>query len=186
MAARRSATSPRCGRWRARAGALPLVAAGASMGASITVLSGAWLPGCRAFIIESPFAELGSELRRLLPGPLAALARAITRLGAGFDPEQLRPVDAPALTSGVPMLIGWIANDRTMPAAQSAALAAAAPAAQTVVMAQGEHLDMILYDPWWRAVHALLARIASAHQDAGAPAADAARGLFAGQDQGPA
>ena len=85
------------------------------------------------------------------------------------------------------MLIGWIANDRTMPAAQSAALAAAAPGAQTVVMAQGEHLDMILYDPWWQAVHALLARIAALRQDAGAPqAAATARGLFTGQDQGPA
>jgi pimeloyl-ACP methyl ester carboxylesterase len=170
---------------RARAGGLPLVAAGASMGASITVLGGAALPGCRAFIIESPFAELESELRRLLPGPLGTLARAITRCGAGFDPARLRPIDAPALTAGVPLLIGWIANDRTVPAAQSAALAAAAPGAQTVVMAEGEHLDMILYDPWWRAVHALLARIAGESPGGGAPAA-AAHGLFAGQDRGPA
>ncbi len=171
---------------RARAGALPLVAAGASMGAGVTVLAGAELPGCRALIIESPFAELSSELRRLLPGALAVVARAITRIGAGFDPERLRPIDAPALTAGIPLLIGWIANDRTMPAAQSAALAAAAPMAETMVMAQGEHLDMILYDPWWRAVHALLARIASGRQDAGAQAVVAVSGLFAGQDRGPA
>jgi pimeloyl-ACP methyl ester carboxylesterase len=171
---------------RARAGGLPLVAAGASLGGSITVLAGAWLPGCRAYIIESPFAELSSELRRLLPGPLTDLARAITRFGAGFDPELLRPIDAPALSAGVPMLIGWIANDRTVPADQSAALAAAAPGAHTVVMAEGEHLDMILYDPWWQAVHALLARIANGPQHAGVQAADPARGLFAGQDRGPA
>ena len=145
---------------RTHAGELPLVAAGASMGASITVLASAQLPGCRALIIESPYAELGSELRRVLPRPLAALARAFTRLAVGFDPVRLRPVDAPVLSAGKPLLIGWIANDRTMPAAQSAALAAAAPLAQTVVMASGEHLDMILYDPWWQAVHALLARCA--------------------------
>jgi hypothetical protein len=53
-------------------------------------------------------------------------------------------------------------------------------------MARGEHLDMILYDPWWRAVHALLARVAAGSQDARLQPAAAARGLFAGQDAGPA
>ena len=54
---------------------LPMAAAGASMGASVTILAGMQLGGCRGFIIESPFADLDALLRRLMPRPLAALAK---------------------------------------------------------------------------------------------------------------
>jgi pimeloyl-ACP methyl ester carboxylesterase len=144
-----------------RAGSLPLVAAGASLGASLTIIAGMQLPGCRGCIIESPFADLNAALRRLMPGPLAAVARTVTRIVAGFDPAHLRPVAAPLLRSDIPLLLGWIADDRTIPATESAAVAAATPQARTIIMEHGEHLDMIVYAPWWRAVHAFLAEAAA-------------------------
>ena len=140
---------------------LPMAAAGASMGASVTILAGMQLGGCRGFIIESPFADLDALLRRLMPRPLEALARSLTRLGIGVDPSRVRPLSAPLLASGLPLLIGWIGNDRTIPASESAAVAAGCAGARTVIMERGEHLDMILFDPWWRAVHALLAELAA-------------------------
>lgn len=167
------------------AGDLPMVAAGASMGASVTVLAGMQLAGCRGYIIESPFADLNTDLHRLLPGPLAAIARALTRIGIGFDPDCLRPISSLLLHSRAPMLFGWISDDRTIPAAESAAVAAVATHARTVVMEHGEHLDLIVHEPWWRAVHAFLADAAAAVL----PGQDAPRStrsdLFAGQDGGP-
>jgi hypothetical protein len=142
----------------------PLVAAGASMGAAVTLLAAHRLEGCAGLIIESPYADLGAMLRRSFSSPVAGLAGAIARLGLGWDPEAVRPVAAPVLAAGPPLLIGWIADDTTIPASESAAVAAAAPRARTLVMDHGAHLDLIVHEPWRAAVRALLAEAAAQRQ----------------------
>ncbi len=137
------------------AGGRPLVAYGASMGAAITLDAGADLPDCRGLIIESPFADLGGMLRAALPRPLQAVARGLA-WATGWDPDAQRPVAAPVLRAGPPLLVGWIADDPTIPAAESAAVAAACPRARSVVMAHGAHLDLIIDEGWRAAVGGFL------------------------------
>ena len=136
---------------RGLAAGRPLVAYGASMGAAITLDAAADLPGCRGLIIESPFADLGGMLRAALPAPLQAVARGLA-WATGWDPDAQRPVAAPVLRAGPPLLLGWIADDPTIPAAESVAVAAACRRARTVVMAHGAHLDLIIDEAWRTAV----------------------------------
>ncbi len=133
----------------------PLVAYGASMGAAITLDAAANLPDCRGLIIESPFADLGALLRAGLAQPLLGLARTLAR-ASGWEADAQRPVALPILAHGPPLLLGWIADDATIPATQSAAIAAACPRARTVVMAHGAHLDLIIHPPWREAVAGFL------------------------------
>ena len=133
----------------------PMVAYGASMGAAITLDAAADLPGCRGLIIESPFADLGAMLRAGLAQPLLGLARRLA-WASGWDADAQRPVALPILARGPPLLLGWIADDTTIPAAESAAVAAACARARTVVMAHGAHLDLIIDEPWRAAVSGFL------------------------------
>jgi len=145
---------------RLAAGA-PLVAYGVSMGAAVVTLAGDRLPGCAGLVIESPFGDLARLMRRQLAAPIAWGGRTLGRL-AGLALARVVPVAAPVLHAGPPLLIGWIDDDRTIPSAESASVAARAPRARTLVMAHGEHLDTITWMPWRRAVIGFLAELAPA------------------------
>ena len=143
---------------RLAAGA-PVVAYGVSMGAVVVLLAGNRLAGCAGLVVESPFGDLARLMRHALPGPISWCGRTLGRC-AGLALTRIVPQAAPVLASGPPLLIGWIADDQTIPAAESASVAAQAPRARTLVMAHGEHLDTITWLPWRQAVIGLLAEFA--------------------------
>jgi len=139
----------------------PLVAYGVSMGAVVVLLAGDRLPGCAALLLESPFGDLARLMRHALPAPISWCGRTLGRF-AGVALTRTVPEAAPVLGCGPPLLIGWIADDRTIPAAESASVAARAPRARTLVMPHGEHLDTITWLPWRQAVIGVLAALAPA------------------------
>ncbi len=135
-----------------RAAGRPMVAYGVSLGGSITRLAAARLDGCRAVILESPFTDLG-QMIGTLNWPTRMLAVKLPFIGLGWDPRAIRPIDAP--TPDAPTLVGWVVTDRTIPAEQSAAVAAQL-SAQVVTLPTGEHLDMIVAPAWrWAVVENL-------------------------------
>jgi pimeloyl-ACP methyl ester carboxylesterase len=135
----------------------PLASYGVSMGTGIAVLAAGRLADCRALILESPFADYGAMAERRLPWPVRAPAMAVARLGVGMDVAALRPL-AVRPPADMRCLFGWIAEDRVVPADQSAALAAAL-GAQTLVQEHGRHLDLIEHEPWRELVRRTLSGI---------------------------
>lgn len=115
---------------RRRAAGRPLAVYGLSMGGAITLLGAHRLDGCAAVIAESAYAELAPLVRRAL-GPATQIGR-LWCLIDGWDPLAIRPVDAPILVGGPPLLLGSAGRDVVVPPEHALALAAAAPRARSV------------------------------------------------------
>ncbi len=158
--------------WRAardRARGKPMVAYGVSLGTSVVLLAGDRLEGARGVILDSPFADLADMAMVQLPKPLAIIAGAWAAGGVGLHASDVRPVASPVLAHGPPLLIGWIADDRSIPAQQSEQVARASPRAITLVMPHGDHLDTATWLPWRRAVISFLGAIAPGPEYDGSP-----------------
>jgi len=141
---------------RAHAGDLPLAAYGVSLGSCAVMLASPRLDGCAALILESPFDDLSTMMGARLAPPLRLAAVVLAQAGPGTDPADVHPGAVLASATLPRLLVGWIANDRVVPAAQSRAAAARRRDARSFEMASGEHLDLIVYEPWREQVRVLL------------------------------
>ena len=142
-----------------RAGRLPLVAYGVSLGSVVTLLAAERLQGCRLMIVESPFPEVGAMMRSRLAPAVLPLALAVARGGAGFDPIALVPERARLPQPDTRLVVSWIRTDAVIPAAASRTVAMAFPAAVTFEMQTGEHLDLIVHQPYRDLLSGLFAEI---------------------------
>jgi hypothetical protein len=133
---------------RRRAAGRPLAVYGLSMGGAIALLGGHRLEGCAALIAESAYAELAPLVRRAL-GPATQLGR-LWCLADGWDPLAIRPVDAPVLQAGPPLLLGSAGRDVVVPSEHGLALALAAPRARVVHDEQLAHTRLVRDSPAWR------------------------------------
>ena len=156
-----------------RAKGRPMVAYGGSMGAATVLLAADRLTGCDAILAESAFADLLPLIGGNLPWPLAMVGTTVARLGLGIRLEAIRPVDAPVLRAGPPLLLAASADDEVVSIDHHDQLVAVAPRAVTLVYPEGGHLDAI-YSPAWNATVAGMLDAAEAyhrvHDGLGAPA----------------
>jgi pimeloyl-ACP methyl ester carboxylesterase len=141
-----------------RAAGKPVVAYGVSLGGAITMIGAHRLHGCAGIIVESPFADLASLIGNFLKGPGRVVGLGLCRIGLDWYPEQVRPIDAPVMASGPPLLLGWTTKDRVIPPEHCERLAGAAPRAQTVVSDSAIHAGMVWDDAWRAAVAGFLQR----------------------------
>lgn len=143
---------------RAIADNRPMIAYGVSLGASVTMMAAQRLGDCRALVLESPFADAHALAELRLPTLLRVPALAVARWGVGIDLSALRP-SAVVPPPDVQRLVGWIADDPVIPPAQSRELASAL-GADTVILEHGEHLDLIVHEPWRERVRLVLRTVA--------------------------
>ncbi|MBA3710176.1 MAG: alpha/beta fold hydrolase [Planctomycetes bacterium] len=146
---------------RSRAHGLPVVAYGVSLGGGITLLGAHRLDGCAGVIAESAFADLESLVDRFLKPPFDRIGRGLAWAGLGWRLSMVRPIDAPILPSGPPLLLGWTALDRVVPPDHGDRLAARASRAELVESQTAIHTGMIRETQWRAAVARFLERIAS-------------------------
>lgn len=109
---------------------------GYSMGSAVALQTLPELPEVKAAVLLAPFADLNEVLGHQASSryhgalrPLLPWVRANVRDSAGFDPRSIRPAEAVKRTRCKLLLIHG-ADDRTVPAAQSAKLLAACAAGQ--------------------------------------------------------
>lgn len=141
---------------RRRAGGRPLAVYGLSMGGAIALLGAHRLDGCTAVIAESAYAELAPLVRRAL-GPATLVGR-LWCLVDGWDPLAIRPLDAPILAAGPPLLLGTAGRDVVVPPDHGGRLAAAAPRARAVLDPAITHTRLVRdCAAWRRAVAEVLA-----------------------------
>lgn len=131
-----------------RAAGRPLAVYGLSMGGAITLLGAHQLDGCAAVIVESPYAELEPLVRRAL-GPATQVGR-LWCLIDGWDPLAIRPIDAPILTSGPPLLLGTAGRDVVVPPDHGLRLAEKAPRARAIYDAEIAHTRLVRDSLSWR------------------------------------
>ena len=134
----------------------PMVVYGGSMGGATVLLAADRLVGCDGILAESAFADLLPLISGNLPKPIALVGPTIVRLGLGIRLGDIRPIDAPVLRAGPPLLLMASAHDEVVAIAHHHQLASAAPRAATLVNAEGGHLDAIYAPDWKRAVATLL------------------------------
>jgi pimeloyl-ACP methyl ester carboxylesterase len=133
----------------------PVVAYGLSMGAAITLLAAHRLDGCAGVIAESGYSELGPMLEMRM-GPVGAQVGRLWCLLDGWDPYAVRPLDAPIMRAGPPLLLGWAGGDAVVPPVHGERLAAAAPRARAVFAPGIGHVHMPDSPAWCAAVGAVL------------------------------
>ncbi len=146
---------------KALAGGKPVVAYGVSLGGAITLQAGHRLDGCSGMIIESAFADLESMVGIFLKPPGRWFALAMCKVGLEWSPTEVRPVDAPILKSGPPLLLGWTTVDQVVPPEQSRRLAEASPRAETIISPTAHHTGMIREAQWRTGLAAFLDRLAA-------------------------
>lgn len=127
----------------------PVVAYGLSMGAAITLLTAHRLDGCAAVIAESGYSDLAPMIAMRMGAVGAVVGRLWCRLD-GWDPLAVRPVDAPIMRAGPPLLLGWAGSDLVVPPDHGERLAAAAPRARQVFAPGVGHVRMPTDSPAWR------------------------------------
>lgn len=109
-----------------------LVLVGFSMGAAVTILVGASEPRVRAFVLDSPFADMhgviANALRRLRlpPVPLLWLTDRATRWRYGYGFAEVAPVDVIADLAPRPVLLLHGDQDSVIPVEHAHRLFAAA------------------------------------------------------------
>jgi len=147
-----------------RAGGRPMVAYGGSMGGATLLLAADRLVGCAGIMAESAFSNLAPLISRNLPRAMALVGSTVARLGLGIDLDAIRPLDALVLRAGPPLLLAASGQDEVVAIEHHAALAAAAPRAETLVHATGGHLDAIYAPGWTEAVDRWLAAAVAYHR----------------------
>ena len=100
-------------------------------------------------MLESCFAELAPLISANLPGPLAISARWIGTWGLGLEVDQIRPIAVLPELRDLPLLLGTALEDRIVPPEHGRCLAAAAPWATHICLANRGHMDLA-YDQRWR------------------------------------
>lgn len=131
-----------------RAAGRPLAVYGLSMGGAIALLGAHRLDGCAAVIAESAYAELEPLVRRAL-GPTTQIGRAWCLID-GWDPLAIRPLDAPILTAGPPLLFGTAGRDVVVPSDHGLRLSEKAPRARVVYEAEISHTRLVRDSERWR------------------------------------
>ncbi|MDB6077368.1 MAG: peptidase [Akkermansiaceae bacterium] len=115
-----------------------------SMGTAVALQTLPYLPEVKAAVLLAPIADLGGVIRYQASAnyhgsltPLLPLVRADIRSTAGFDPNQVRPVDALRLTKCKLLLVHG-GQDRVIPPSQSQKLLdASAPGQSRRVLIPG-------------------------------------------------
>lgn len=140
----------------------PIAVYGVSLGAAITLQGAHRLEGCAAVAAESSFAELEPLLERAVPfAPVRWVALGMCRIGLGWSPAEVRPVDAPILREGPPLLLGATELDRTVPISHHGQLVGRAPRAATFVSTTVKHAGLVHDAAWRAALGDLLRRVAT-------------------------
>lgn len=124
-----------------------------SMGTAVALQTLPYLPEVKAAVLLAPIADLGGVIRYQAGAnyygamtPLLPLVRSSVRSAAGFDPNQVRPVDAVRLTKCKLLLIHGTA-DRVIPPSQSQKLlAASAPGQSRRILIPGFAHQQVMWD----------------------------------------